>query len=31
VCSGDGEAATDDGAEEFISVRWAPVTDDVHG
>jgi hypothetical protein len=31
ACSGDGDAATDGGAEEFIDVGWAPVTGDVLG
>jgi hypothetical protein len=31
ICSGDGEAATGGGAEEFIGVGWALVTSDVHG
>jgi hypothetical protein len=31
VCSGDSEATTDSGAEEFIGVGWAPVTGDVLG
>jgi hypothetical protein len=26
VCSGDGEATTNDGVEKFVGVRWAPVT-----
>jgi hypothetical protein len=30
VCSGDGEAAMDSGAEGLIGVGWALVTDDVH-
>jgi hypothetical protein len=29
TCSGDGEAATDGGVEEFIGVGWAPATGDV--
>jgi hypothetical protein len=30
MCSGDSEAATNGGTEEFVGVGWAPVTDDVH-
>jgi hypothetical protein len=29
VCSSDGEAATDDGAEKFIGVGWPPATSGV--
>jgi hypothetical protein len=31
VCSGDGEAATDGGEEEFVGVGWALVIGDVSG
>jgi hypothetical protein len=29
VCSSDGEAATDGGAEKFIGVGWPPATSGV--